>query len=91
MATYKKTKRKLRRKKAARKRRQCLDHAPPTARHDFTIAEWCARRRVSRGTFYKLKRLGLAPKSLKFAKCRRITHEADQQWEQERLAASEAP
>jgi hypothetical protein len=54
---------------------------------DFTIAEWCLKRRISRGTFYSLDRRGLAPKTMKHGKARRISHSADIEWQAAREAA----
>jgi len=54
----------------------------------LTINEWCARRRVSRSGFYKLKREGRAPDIID-SSGPRITDEADQRWQaaREREAA----
>jgi hypothetical protein len=51
---------------------------------DYTVAEWCRKRRVSRGTFYKLMKAGLAPTTMKIRKCRRISAAADAAWQAQR-------
>ena len=50
-------------------------------RRDFTISEWCRKRRISRAEFYRLRARGLAPRVLETAKLRRITPAADAEWE----------
>ena len=55
---------------------------------DFTVSEWCARRRISRIHFYELRRLGLAPKSMKNGKFRTISEQADREWGTAREEAS---
>jgi hypothetical protein len=60
----------------------------PTARPpdgNFSIKEWCAHRRISEGTYYKLKRLNRAPKTIPVGSRQLITPEADQAWEQSQL------
>jgi hypothetical protein len=93
MATSKKNKRNHRRKRAAQDRRQRLDRGPPTPRRDYTIPEWCKKRRISRGLFYSMLRNGSAPKTLKLNKRRTISPEADAEWQTQREAATavEAP
>ena len=52
----------------------------------YTLDEWCARRRVSRAMFYRLKTLGLAPRFHHAGTKVIISDEADREW----LAAREA-
>ena len=59
-------------------------------RRDFTISEWCRKRRISRAEFYRLRARGLAPRVLEIAKLRRITLAADAEWEA-RFGSSSAP
>ena len=54
--------------------------------HSFTLAEWCAHRKVSRRMFYELKRQGLAPRTHNAGIKVLISSEADREW----LAAREA-
>ena len=55
----------------------------------FTIPEWCARHRISRGMFYRfLDRRGEAPDTLWFGRRRVIPVRADQRWEEEQLAST---
>jgi hypothetical protein len=54
--------------------------------NSFTIAEWCAHRRVSRGMFYKLEKQGQAPRTHNAGVKRLISAQADAEW----LAAREA-
>jgi hypothetical protein len=60
---------------------------------DMTRAEWRARRKISKSTHYKLKRLGLAPEETAppGINIGRITEEADAAWERRmaELAKSE--
>jgi hypothetical protein len=48
----------------------------------MTRVEWCRHRNVSKSTFYKLKRLGLAPveDSIPGTRVARISAESDQRW-----------
>ena len=50
----------------------------------FTIAEWCQRRKISRGMFYKLKAQGLAPKTYNVGTRPFFTEESDRAWLTER-------
>ena len=47
-----------------------------------TIAEFCARKGVSRSTFYELDRAGLAPKTVKIGRARRIPDDAEREWDE---------
>ena len=52
----------------------------------FTIDEWCQRRRMSRGSYYKLRKSGKAPR-LHYALTKPlISLEADAEWQREREA-----
>ena len=53
-----------------RRRRQAVA-TRDTSRDDYTIQEWCAKRRVSRGLFYKMLADGTAPATIK---CRKRAH-----------------
>jgi predicted DNA-binding transcriptional regulator AlpA len=46
----------------------------------YSIPAWCARRKVSRATFYNLKAAGKAPRLLKVGNRVTITAESDQEW-----------
>src|SRR5262245_57820171 len=50
--------------------------------HDETIEEFCSAERISKSTYFKLRRMGLGPDELRFANTRiiRITPEAHVQW-----------
>jgi predicted DNA-binding transcriptional regulator AlpA len=52
----------------------------------FTIDEWCQKNRLSRSTFYKLKKAGKAPRLAKVLEAVRITEEADKEWVKAREA-----
>ncbi len=58
--------------------------APPAAipeKGAFTIREWCRFRGYSIATFYKMKKLGVAPKIIELpGSPPRITREADAAW-----------
>jgi hypothetical protein len=52
----------------------------------FTINEWCGHRRISRGEFYKLKKIKKAPR-LHYAGTKPlISREADADWVRDREA-----
>jgi len=53
---------------------------------DFTIEEWCRKRRISRGLFYKMLQAGSAPRTVKIFKRRIIPFEADAEWQAAREA-----
>jgi hypothetical protein len=61
---------------------------------DLSIQEWCLKRDVSKSSFYKLQRLGFAPKVLRIpgTNIGRITLKADREWEAAmgKLAAQKA-
>jgi len=50
---------------------------------DLTILEWCAKRRISKPTFYDLAKRGLAPETYEMPGVRgqRISQSADLAWE----------
>ena len=53
----------------------------PLDDRDLTIPQWCAKRNVSRAGFYKMKKAGRAPRVIANGGLRRITREADREWE----------
>jgi hypothetical protein len=53
----------------------------PMGDRDLTIPQWCAKRNVSRAGFYKMKKAGRAPRVIENGGLRRITREADREWE----------
>jgi hypothetical protein len=55
----------------------------------FSIHEFCALHRISRGYFYKLLRIGLAPRVMTVGGRKLISHEAATDWRREREAAAE--
>ena len=58
---------------------------------DYTIAEWCAKRRLSRASFYNLLRANRGPRVIyPSPRAPRITAEADRAWEAERCTEAEA-
>jgi hypothetical protein len=50
-------------------------------RRAMTVAEWCAARRLSKGMFYKLRRMGRAPRTYTVGTRRFISQEADAEWQ----------
>jgi hypothetical protein len=46
-----------------------------------TISEWCARKRISRSTYFKWQRLGLGPATERLFNVVRITRSAGLEWE----------
>jgi hypothetical protein len=51
---------------------------------DFTIAQWCEHRNISRPTYHQWRLRGLGPKELRIGSVIRITAKADAEW-QERM------
>jgi|SRR6516225_1984151 hypothetical protein len=78
-------------KKAAKKRKRAVKarKAPRGPDDDFTIPEWCRKRRISTPHFYELSRLGLGPRTKKLLKRRTISAQADAEWEAERERATQ--
>jgi hypothetical protein len=50
------------------------------AEHNLTVAEFCECERISKYTFYKLKKMRLAPATLWILGTARITPEARRDW-----------
>jgi hypothetical protein len=67
---------------------------PDTPHHSKTIPEFCETKRISRSTYYKLKRRGLGPDTFNIPGLRleRITSQAEAEWDERmlELAKSEA-
>jgi predicted DNA-binding transcriptional regulator AlpA len=65
---------------------------PEGGEPSFTLAEWCALRKISRSAFYQLKADGRAPRTYRMREGGKlfILPEADRQWQRERLAEIEA-
>jgi predicted DNA-binding transcriptional regulator AlpA len=53
----------------------------PTAPIVFTIREFCARNKISKSTFYKLKERGLAPREMELGRAIRISAKAEADWQ----------
>ena len=49
----------------------------------YTIPEFCARHSISRATFYNLKKVGKAPRTMELGSAQRITKEAAADWRRE--------
>jgi hypothetical protein len=77
-------------KRRRRKRRTHNIRAVNISRRDDSITSWCARRGCSRGFFYHMQALGIAPRTIKIGKKISITEAADRDWEQQRQAATAA-
>ena len=54
----------------------------PVGEADYTIQQWCDKRKISRAEFYKMRKDGRGPRVLENGAVRRITRKADQEWEQ---------
>jgi predicted DNA-binding transcriptional regulator AlpA len=52
----------------------------------MTIDQWCNKHDLSRSTFYKLRKIGKAPRIIKVLECVRITDDADREWVEAREA-----
>lgn len=59
--------------------------APPLP--DYTIGEWCKKRRICRATFYNLKKQGKGPRTIRVGDHLRITPEDDAEWVERMKAA----
>jgi predicted DNA-binding transcriptional regulator AlpA len=46
----------------------------------LTIDQWCEKHSLSRSTFYKLRKIGKAPRVIKVMECIRITDDSDREW-----------
>jgi hypothetical protein len=55
-------------------------------RGSFTLREWCDHRRVSMAMFYKLRGMGLAPKTHRAGSKNLISDQADLEWVRAREA-----
>jgi predicted DNA-binding transcriptional regulator AlpA len=53
-------------------------------KQDYTIDQWCHKRKVCRATFYNLLKAGKAPRIIKVGSRTRISPEADEAWQKER-------
>ena len=77
-------------RKAAKPRKRAVKaKAPRGPGADFSIDEWCAKRRITKPHFYELMKLGLAPKTMKLGRRRTITPQADAEWQATRERESE--
>jgi hypothetical protein len=56
----------------------------------FSVSEFCRRNRISVQLFYKLKPLGLMPKTFRLGARVLISREAAAAWRREREAASQS-
>lgn len=65
------------------------DEGGASPAHSLTIGQWCMRHGISRGMFYKMKKIGEAPRTMKIGTCTRISHEADREWVRAREAETE--
>jgi hypothetical protein len=60
-----------------------------TGRSSFTVQEFCGRNGISKGLYYKLDKLGLGPRYFLVGvkeQHRRITTEAEREWQSSREA-----
>jgi hypothetical protein len=48
--------------------------------NSFSLAEWCAARRISRSMLYKLRAQGLAPRTHKAGDKLLVSAAADREW-----------
>jgi hypothetical protein len=59
---------------------------PPEERTCYSIPAWCRRNSTSRATFYRWKKLGLAPRVIRVGGKSLITQEDDLAWREARMA-----
>ena len=57
----------------------------------FTINEFCLAHRISRATFYNLRKSGQGPREMHVGVGVRISKEAAEEWRREREADSAQP
>jgi hypothetical protein len=71
-----------------RKLKQEAQQKNVMGRSAFTVEEFCARNFISKGLFYKLDKAGLAPRYFLVGEKghRRITAEAEREWQAQREA-----
>lgn len=50
----------------------------------FTINEFCLAHRISRATYYNIKKAGLGPKEMRLIGCVLISREAAEEWRRQR-------
>ena len=62
--------------------------ANPQPRLAFTIVEFCTAHGFSRGHFYKLVKLGIAPRTMRLGGRIAISQEAAADWRREREGAT---
>jgi hypothetical protein len=55
-------------------------------KHSYTPDEWRRKHRLSKSTYYNLRKLGALPDLIRLGAKQLITHEADQRWQAEREA-----
>jgi hypothetical protein len=60
-------------------------------RRSFSINEFCARNKLSRATYYRLKGIGKGPRTFKLGIQDRITAEAETDWHRMMEADTAAP
>ena len=53
-----------------------------------SIPEWCRKNRISQSFFFKMKKMGIAPRTMKVGARTLISKEASTEWRREREAAS---
>ena len=54
----------------------------------YTVGEWCAARKVSRGRLHELERAGLGPKIYYIASKPYISAQADAEWQKKMEAGA---
>lgn len=59
-----------------------MEHLLPS----YTLREWCELEKVSRDTFYRLRRQGTAPAIMRVRSKILITHAAALAWREARIA-----
>lgn len=62
-----------------------------TAKGSYSIDGWCGHHDISRRTFYDLEKIGKAPRTFYVGTRRRISAEADLEWQHEREVEAETP
>jgi hypothetical protein len=68
-------------KKKKKKKRSRKPLPPRRDGDDFSIAEWCAKRRISASMFHKIRNLGLGPRVTQVGRRVTISEAADAEWE----------
>jgi hypothetical protein len=66
-----------------------MPEQPDNERSAFTVDQFCVRNQISKSSWFKLRRAGLAPRVLMIGNSARITREAEAAWQRRMERAAE--